>query len=50
MIAAAQGQAETVRLLLAAGADTDVVNVDHRTARDLAALANNTRIVELLPR
>ena len=39
-----------MRLLLAAGADPDLVNVDHRTARDLASLANQPAIVALLPR
>jgi ankyrin repeat protein len=50
MVAAAQGQEKSVQLLLAAGADPDLVNVDHRTARDLAVLANETGIVTLLPR
>jgi ankyrin repeat protein len=50
MTAALQGHESVVRELLAVGADPGLVNVDHRTARDLASLANRPGIVALLRR
>ena len=48
MRAAVSDQHDAVVLLLEAGADTRLVDGDHKTARDLAQLTEHLEILELL--
>jgi hypothetical protein len=50
MAAAAAGHVEIVKALLGAGADAGIVDPQHRTARDIARLANQTATAALFDR
>jgi uncharacterized protein len=48
MMASMAGHSAAVSVLLDSGADPDLVNPEHRTAKDLAVAANHQQVATLL--